>query len=172
MNMTDGKAVAKLLVDEYLNNFRSEHREFMNMMAGQQPEIRENCTYLGYAWLKGLSEVVYYDLRNEQSKLLADDICMHISQEPKLNHIPYSGSAEIEVDAQDDEQVVYLFTGYLMVDSGNGYHRFVDYALSTHRTLQQNLTRFFVEWFRKTEESSQFLEIAGQIYPRYHLSYI
>lgn len=170
--ITDGKAVAKLLVDGYLNNFRTRHDAFMDIMAGQEQTVRENCTYLGYAWLKGLSEVSSYDLRNEASKLLADDICMHVKQEPRLHCIPYRGITEMEVDLGSDEQAALLFINYLSADSGNGYQEFVEYALHTHRTLQQNLTRFFVEWFHKAEEKSPFFETAGVILSRYVLQYV
>lgn len=170
--ITDGEAVARLLVDEYLNNFQTRHDAFMETMARQERIVRENCTYLGYAWLRGLSEVSCYDLRNEESKLLADDICMHVKQEPRLNRIPYRGVMEMEVDSGSDEQTALLLASYLSADSGNGYGGFVDYALRTHRTLQQNLTRFFVEWFRKAEEKSPFLEVAGVIFPKYVLHYI
>lgn len=170
--ITDGQAVAKLFVDEYLNNYNIRHEEIMEIMAKQEPEIRENCTYLGFAWLKGLSEVSCYDLRNEQSKLLADDICMHLKQEPKCHRIPYCGTTEMEVDSKSDAQVAQLLISYLSADSGNGYQNFVDYALRTHRTLQQNLTRFFVEWFQNEREESPFLNMANLIHPRYALHFI
>ena len=54
----------------------------------------------------------------------------------------------------------------------DGYGEFVDYALDTHRTLQQNLTRFFVEWFAKAEKGSAFLKRAKMVYSRYSLPYI
>ena len=44
--------------------------------------------------------------------------------------------------------------------------------LDTHRTLQQNLTRFFVEWFAKAEKGSAFLKRAKMVYSRYSLPYI
>lgn len=170
--ITDGEAVAKLLLDGYLNNFQTVHQDFMEIMAGQKQEIRENCTYLGFAWLKGLSEVSYYDLRNEASKLLADDICMHMEQEPKIHHIAYGGTDEMEVDSHSDEQVAQLLASYLTADSRNGYQGFISYALHAHRTLQQNLTRFFVEWFHKEKEESIFLKNASMICHRHVLCYI
>lgn len=170
--ITDGKAVAKILVDGYLNVFQSGHPVFMETMAKQERTIRENFTYLGYIWLKGLSEVSSYDLRNEASKLLADDICRHIRQEPRLHQIGYCGAEEMEVDFRNDEQIALLLANYLSADSKNGYCGFVEYALRTHKTLQQNLTRLFTEWFRKSEEKSPFLETASLIIPRYALQYI
>lgn len=168
-NVTDGEAVAKLVVDEYLNNFRSGHCDFMEAMAGEKRQIRENCTYLGWAWLRGLSEVSCYDLRNEASKLLADDVCMHIKQEPKLHSISYKGCMEMEVDIHSDEQVAQLLASYLSADSINGYQGFLTYALHTHRTLQQNLTRFFVEWFHKVEGEPHFMKNMNMICSRYRL---
>lgn len=170
--ITDGTAVAKLLVDEYLNNFQSKHQDFMEIMAGQKQEIRENYTYLGLAWLKGLSEVSCYDHRNEASKLLADDICRHLEQEPGIHQISYGGAPEMEVDAHSDEQIALLLAGYLSADSGNGYRDFIAYALGTHRTLQQNLTRFFVEWFQKVREESAFLKMVSMICQSHVLCYI
>ena len=76
MKVTNGKDVARLLVDEYLNCHPTGHKKFMESMAKEQQEIKDNYTYLGFAWLKGLSEVRYYDLRNEASKLMADDLCL------------------------------------------------------------------------------------------------
>lgn len=172
IKVTDGREVAKLFVDGYLNSFQMKHEGVMEIIAGQEQKIRENFTYLGFVWLKGLSEVSCYDLRNEASKLLADDICMHLMQEPRLHYIPYCGISEMEVDSRDDAQVALLLVNYLSADSGNGYLGFVDYALRTHRTLQQNLTRFFVEWFQKTKEESPFLKTASMIFPRYVLQFI
>ena len=171
-NITDGQAVARFFVDHYLNSFQRRYENIMEIMGYQEKKVRENLTYLGFAWLKGLSDVSCYDLRNEASKLLADDICMHVRQEPVLNQIPYDGETEVAVDAGDDVQVALLLVKYLAADSKNGYQGFVDYALRTHRTLQQNLTRFFVEWFRKSEEKSPFLETAGRITTSYALAYI
>lgn len=171
-NITDGQAVARIFVDHYLNSFRTKYESIMEIMGKQEKKVRENLTYLGFAWLKGLSEVSCYDLRNEASKLLADDICMHVRQEPVLNQIPYDGGAELDVDAGDDVQIALLLVKYLSADSRNGYQGFIKYALGTHRTLQQNLTRFFVEWFRKSKEESPFLETAGMISTGYALAYI
>lgn len=171
VKITDGKAVAKLLVEEYLNNCCSSHKCLMDIMNSQKKEIRENYTYLGYAWLKGLSEVSSYDRRNEASKLLADDICMHLGQEPVLYQIPYRGTTEMDVDLSDDEQVAQVLIGYLSADS-SGYQNFVDYALMAHRTLQQNLTRFFLEWFERSNEKSPFIQLARYISSKYALLYI
>ena len=81
MKVTNGKDVARLLVDEYLNCHPTGHKKFMESMAKEQQEIKDNYTYLGFAWLKGLSEVRYYDLRNEASKLMADDLCLHVKEQ-------------------------------------------------------------------------------------------
>mgnify|MGYP003260473559 CR=1 FL=1 len=83
MKVTNGKDVARLLVDEYLNCHPTGHKKFMESMAKEQQEIKDNYTYLGFAWLKGLSEVGYYDLRNEASKLMADDLCLHVKEQPE-----------------------------------------------------------------------------------------
>jgi len=171
-NIRDGQAVARIFVDHYLNSFRTRYEDIMEIMGYQEKKVRENLTYLGFAWLKGLSEVSCYDLRNEASKLLADDICMHVRQEPVLNQIPYAGESEVDVDAGDDVQVALFLAKYLAADSRNGYQGFIEYALRTHRTLQQNLTRFFVEWFRKSKEDSPFLETVGRITTSYALAYI
>lgn len=171
IKITDGEAVARLFMDEYLNGFRAGYCNFLDIMAKQEAKIRENYTYLGFAWLKGLSEVSCYDLRNEDSKLLADDICLHMEQEPKIHPMTYGGIAEMEVDARCDEQVAQLLIHYLSADSDNGYQDFVTYALQAHRTLQQNLTRFFVEWFQKEKEESALLKNVTMICSRHHLCY-
>ena len=147
MKVTNGKDVARLLVDEYLNCHPTGHKKFMESMAKEQQEIKDNYTYLGFAWLKGLSEVRYYDLRNEASKLMADDLCLHVKEQPERVRLVYEGAEEMEINPSDEEQMAKMFTCYLLAGSMDGYGEFVDYALDTHRTLQQNLTRFFVEWF-------------------------
>ena len=76
MKVTNGKDVARLLVDEYLNCHPTGHKKFMESMAKEQQEIKDNYTYLGFAWLKGLSEVRYYDLRNEDIELDGRLICV------------------------------------------------------------------------------------------------
>lgn len=111
-------------------------------MAKEQQEIKDNYTYLGFAWLKGLSEVRYYDLRNEASKLMADDLCLHVKEQPERVCLVYEGAEEMEINPSDEEQMAKMFTCYLLAGSMDGYGEFVDYALDTHRTLQQNLTRF------------------------------
>ena len=55
MKVTNGKDVARLLVDEYLNCHPTGHKKFMESMAKEQQEIKDNYTYLGFAWLKGLN---------------------------------------------------------------------------------------------------------------------
>lgn len=52
MKVTNGKDVARLLVDEYLNCHPTGHKKFMESMAKEQQEIKDNYTYLGFAWLK------------------------------------------------------------------------------------------------------------------------
>ena len=141
-------------------------------MAKEQQEIKDNYTYLGFAWLKGLSEVRYYDLRNEASKLMADDLCLHVKEQPERVCLVYEGVEEMEINPSDEEQMAKMFTCYLLAGSMDGYGEFVDYALDTHRTLQQNLTRFFVEWFAKAEKGSAFLKRAKMVYSRYSLPYI
>lgn len=170
--VTNGKDVARLLVDEYLNCHPTGHKKFMESMAKEQQEIKDNYTYLGFAWLKGLSEVRYYDLRNEASKLMADDLCLHVKEQPERVRLVYEGAEEMEINPSDEEQMAKMFTCYLLAGSMDGYGEFVDYALDTHRTLQQNLTRFFVEWFAKAEKGSAFLKRAKMVYSRYSLPYI
>ena len=172
MKVTNGKDVARLLVDEYLNCHPTGHKKFMESMAKEQQEIKDNYTYLGFAWLKGLSEVRYYDLRNEASKLMADDLCLHVKEQPERVRLVYDGAEEMEINPSDEEQMAKMFTCYLLAGSMDGYGEFVDYALDTHRTLQQNLTRFFVEWFAKAEKGSAFLKRAKMVYSRYSLPYI
>ena len=46
MKVTNGKDVARLLVDEYLNCHPTGHKKFMDSMAKEQQEIKDNYTYL------------------------------------------------------------------------------------------------------------------------------
>ena len=154
------------------HGLRGGLKKFMEPMAKEQQEIKDNYTYLGFAWLKGLSEVRYYDLRNEASKLMADDLCLHVKEQPERVRLVYEGAEEMEINPSDEEQMAKMFTCYLLAGSMDGYGEFVDYALDTHRTLQQNLTRFFVEWFAKAEKGSAFLKRAKMVYSRYSLPYI
>ena len=48
MKVTNGKDVARLLVDEYLNCHPTGHKKFMESMAKEQQEIKDNYTYLGF----------------------------------------------------------------------------------------------------------------------------
>ena len=77
----------------------------MESMAKEQQEIKDNYTYLGFAWLKGLSEVRYYDLRNEASKLMADDLCLHVKEQPERVRLVYEGAEEMEINPSDEEQM-------------------------------------------------------------------
>ena len=110
MKVTNGKDVARLLVDEYLNCHPTGHKKFMESMAKEQQEIKDNYTYLGFAWLKGLSEVRYYDLRNEASKLMADDLCLHVKEQPERVRLVYEGAEEMEINPSDEEQMAKMFT--------------------------------------------------------------
>lgn len=170
--ITNGEAVAKLLVDDYLNRNPSGHEKVMEVMEKERPEIRNNCTYLGFAWLEGLSETEFYDLRNEASKLMADDLCAHMEERPELQRISWHGSEDREVDAGDGGQVAQLLADYLSAASGSAYRDFVSYALRTHRTLQQNLTRFFIEWFAREEKECRLLKKARLVYSHYSLPFI
>ena len=74
--------MARLLVDEYLNCHPTGHKIY-GVHGKKQQEIKDNYhACLGFAWLKGLSEVRCYDLRNEASKLMADDLCLHVKEQP------------------------------------------------------------------------------------------
>ena len=42
MKVTNGKDVARLLVDEYLNCHPTGHKKFMESMAKEQQEIKDN----------------------------------------------------------------------------------------------------------------------------------
>ena len=109
MKVTNGKDVARLLVDEYLNCHPTGHKKFMESMAKEQQEIKDNYTYLGFAWLKGLSEVRYYDLRNEASKLMADDLCLHVKEQPERVRLVYEGAEEMEINPSDEEHGFFQF---------------------------------------------------------------
>lgn len=163
VNVSSGREVAMAWMDDYLNSFQLHHDKAVEALASQPSNVRENLTYLGYAWLKALSEICYFDARNEASKRLADDIIGQVRQEPKLHQLSYDRTTEIELNCRDDEQAAWMLRCYLCADSGNRYQSFLDYAIYSHRTLQQNLTRFFLEWFVRAAklDRSSFLENAG-----------
>ena len=58
----------------------------------------------------------------------------------------------MDVDTTDNSQVVRMMSGYLEADSENAYQDFLLYARNEHRTLQQNITRLFREWFIEAKE--------------------
>lgn len=97
---------------------------------------------MAFAWLKGLNETRYYDMRNEASVLLAWDVFSHTKEAPVLHAISGEEAMEAELDPYDDIQVERVMADYLEAGSTNAYQEFIDYALQSHRTLQQNLTRF------------------------------
>ena len=167
-----GKQVAEFLIDRYLNSYCLEHGIFMEAMSLEQREVQENFTYLIYSWLKGLETVSYYDLRNEASVLLACDLCGHIKEAPKLHVIPCDEEQEVEMGSYDDIQVEHILVDYLIADSINAYQGFIDYALRSHRTLQQNLTRFFMEWIRREKKNSIFIQNANVLLEMHQLPYI
>ncbi|MCI7169766.1 hypothetical protein MSB04_04985 [bacterium] len=167
-----GEQVAKFLVDGYLNSFCSDHTAFMEAMSMEQTEVQENFTYLVYAWLKGLEAISYYDLRNEASVLLACELCSHIKEEPVLHVIPQKEEPEMETGSYEEHQVERVMADYLVADSENAYQGFIDYALRTHRTLQQNLTRFFMEWMQREKKNSLFIQNANILLEMHQLPYI
>lgn len=165
-----GEQIAGFIVDKYLNSYCSDHGMFMEAMSREPEEIQDNFTYLVFAWLKGLEEVCFYDLRNEASVLLACDLCSHVTEAPKLHIL--SGEMEMELGSCDDIHVERVMAGYLTEDSRNGYQGFIRYALKTHRTLQQNLTRFFMEWIRWTKKKTLFIQNASILLDAHPLPYI
>lgn len=170
----DGRSMARLVVDHYLNNYCMAHGDFMEAMERESRKIRDNFTYLVFAWFKGLSEVSYYDARNEASVLMACDVCRHLEDGPELNILD-GGKAletEFELDTDDGVQIEAAMADYLAADSGNAYKDFVDYALYTHRTLQQNLTRFFLEWFHREKKNSLIIQNISAFGAEYPLPFI
>lgn len=156
----EGKEVARLLVDHYLNSYARKHGEFMEAMVHERKEVQENFTYLVFAWLNDLSETRYYDERNAASVSIANDICRHMKVWPRLHLLSGGNKPRTEVvDVYDGAEVEAAMAGYLASDSKNAYQDFIRYALGTHRTLQQNLTRFFLEWLER--EKKNFPAIKG-----------
>lgn len=167
-----GKHVAELLIDRYLNNYCSNHEPFMAAMSKERKEAQENFSYLAFAWLKGLNETRYYDMRNEASVLLAWDVFSHIKEAPVLHAISGEEAMEAELDPYDDIQVERVMADYLEAGSTNAYQEFIDYALQSHRTLQQNLTRFFMEWLQREKKNSLFIQNASIVLEKHELPYI
>ena len=53
MKVTNGKDVARLLVDEYLNCHPTGHKKFMESMAKEQQEIKDNWVCLAKRSFRG-----------------------------------------------------------------------------------------------------------------------
>lgn len=168
----NGERVGKFLIDRYLNSYCLEHDTFMEAMSMEKKEVKENFTYLIFAWLKALESVSFYDLRNEASVLLACDLCGHVQEEPVIHVMTEKEDIEVEWDSYEDTHVESVMAEYLVAGSKSKYREFIDYALRTHRTLQQNLTRFFMEWIRKEKKSSFLLQNANLLLETHTLPYI
>jgi hypothetical protein len=61
-------------ISSFVNNMGVDYEEFARLMGNEHRTLQQNFTKLCVAWLKYLSEVEYYDLRNEGSVKFAQSI--------------------------------------------------------------------------------------------------
>ena len=61
-------------ISSFVNNMGVDYEEFARLMGNEHRTLQQNFTKLCVAWLKHLSEVEYYDLRNEGSVKFAQSI--------------------------------------------------------------------------------------------------
>ena len=60
MKVTNGKDVARLLVDEYLNCHPTGHKKFMESMAKEQQEIKDNYMFSMFCDTANMSDIGWY----------------------------------------------------------------------------------------------------------------
>ena len=62
------------VMSNFVNGMGADYKEFARLMGNEHRTLQQNFTKLCVAWLKHLSEVEYYDLRNEGSVKFAQSI--------------------------------------------------------------------------------------------------
>lgn len=147
----NGKDVASFIMGHYLNSYQDRNRAFISCMLKKEKKLRDGFTLLILLWMRALSEVTCYDLRNEASVLVAQRISHMVPELPKVT-FEAAETIEMPVAKADDQEAADLLAEYIRLGSGDGYREFVDYGLKEHRTLQQSMTRLFVEWLFLAEK--------------------
>jgi len=157
IDVKDGKEVADMFLGRYLNSFSYGIHEFIHHMKKEEQEIQDNFTYLIFAWFQELSKVKVYDKRNEASVTIAKRICSCINEQPPFHKMKCTDLSEVESDYRDVEQMEKLMALYLVIGSESAYKDFIRVALTEHRTLQQNMTRLFMNWLEENKTNHKFV---------------
>lgn len=171
-DVSDGICVAKFFVGRYLNSYSYSKKKFLDAIGNQPVEVQENFTYLAFKWFQELSEVTSYDLRNEASVLMSQTVCSHMEKMPKMHHLVWNGTAEMDVEERNDVEAANLLGRYLVAGSKDQYKGFLTEALRQHRTLQQSLTRLFKEWFNENRGNTPEIKEANVYMQQYLLPMI
>lgn len=148
----NGKEVARFIMGDYLNRNPDRNRAFISCMLRKEKKLRDGFTLLVLLWMQALSEATSYDLRNEASVLVAQRIMRMIPGLPTVTFEEAETQNEMPVTKADEQEAADLLAEYIRPGSRDGYQAFIDYGLREHRTLQQSMTRLFVEWLFLAEK--------------------
>lgn len=158
MQANNGKDVARFIMGHYLNSYQDRNRAFISCMQKKEKKLRDGFTLLILLWMQALSEVTCYDLRNEASVLVAQRIMHMVPELPKVTFEAEEAGKKMPVAETDDQKAADLLAEYVRCGCRDGYREFVDYGLKEHRTLQQSMTRLFVEWLSLAEKDMPGVE--------------
>lgn len=159
-DVSDGKQVETVLVGLYLNSFDTAHPEFMERMGKESQDVRDNFIYLIMKWMRNLAARKEYewDERNAESVKLAkylepelDGLSVRITVQQAAGH-----PNAMAVCYREDKSMEAMMKQYLLsVDSeGAMFCDFIKAMEQEHRTLQQNFTRFCLEWCKWSAENA------------------
>ena len=152
VDTSDGRQVAAILFDFYLNSFSSNHNAFMERFSAEPMEVQHNFMALASQWFLEMSEWEpwHYDERNEKSVIMAKLIRRNLLANPlKPKRVKKKNEeAVMEVCYYDNSSVASMLSHYLRNAGGNdrAFDAFMKKAVNEHKTLQQNFTRFIREW--------------------------
>ena len=110
-------------------------------------EIKDNFTVIFLKWFKELAKVDCYDARNEDSVFLARTISAHFSDEMLVtDSLDKSGiPQQMDCNYRKDKDMQILLKNYLII--ADSFEPFIGHMLYAHRTLQQDFSRFCLDWF-------------------------
>ena len=109
--------------------------------------MKHNFTMLCLKWFKALAKVDYYDDRNEDSVFFARTLSAHISDEMIVfNKLDRSDvPQQMECGWSTDTDMQLLIKNHLIM--ADDFDPFINHMLYAHKTLQQNFSRFCLDWF-------------------------
>ena len=146
-NPADGSAVASVTAGLYLNYQPFAHEEFMQAMLGEKSAVQYNFSVLCIEWFLALAKANYFDLRNEDSVMLARSISGQCGKLPHKQLSSMKTGENIVVEYLNCKNMQQLIVSYLKASWENN-DVFIKTVLVEHRTLQQNSSRFCVTWFQ------------------------